>query len=65
MLSAGRSRARPELEDGNWMLELWSQNLTDRDYYQVAFDATYQPGGVNAFLGAPRTVGLTLRKRID
>lgn len=62
-------------QDERWMLEAWAQNLTDEDYYQVAFDATLQgssanpPAGlpqlpsstVNAFLGAPRTYGLTMR----
>jgi len=62
-------------DDESWMLELWAQNLTDEEYYQVAFDATLQgssanpPVGlpqlpsstVNAFLGAPRTYGLTAR----
>ena len=44
-----------------WALELWSQNLTDKDYYQVAFDAVLQTGNIDAFLGAPRTYGVTAR----
>ena len=44
-----------------WSLELWSQNLTDVHYKQVAFDATFQPNQINAFLGQPRTIGATLR----
>lgn len=62
-------------QDERWMVEAWAQNLTDEEYYQVAFDGTLQgssanpPAGlpqlpsstVNAFLGAPRTYGLTLR----
>ena len=47
--------------DGRWDVELWSQNLTDAEYYQVAFDAPLQTGTWNAFLGAPRTFGVTLR----
>ncbi len=47
--------------DGRWDVELWSQNLTDAEYYQVAFDAPLQTGTWNAFLGAPRTYGVTLR----
>jgi iron complex outermembrane recepter protein len=47
--------------DGRWDVELWSQNLTDAEYYQVAFDAPLQTGTWNAFLGAPRTYGMTLR----
>jgi outer membrane receptor protein involved in Fe transport len=49
--------------DGRWAVELWSQNLTDEDYVQVAFDAPLQSGSWNAFLGAPRTYGATFRLR--
>ena len=57
-------------EDEAWMIELWAQNLTDEEYYQVAFDGTLQGSSadlplptstVNAFLGAPRTYGVTAR----
>jgi iron complex outermembrane receptor protein len=48
-------------EDQGWTVEAWAQNLFDEDYYQVAFDALYQTGQINAFLGAPRTWGMTLR----
>lgn len=68
-------------EDDRWTFEVWGQNLTDEEYYQVvfngplqgsAFGATVQPDGsfynpagdtttYNAFLGAPRTWGATLR----
>ncbi|HRH19767.1 MAG TPA: TonB-dependent receptor [Brevundimonas sp.] len=67
--------------DDRWTLELWGQNLTDEEYYQVVFNAplqgtafqsTVQPNGTyynpaldtqtyNAFLGQPRTWGVTLR----
>ena len=47
--------------DRRWMLELWSQNLTDEEYMQVAFDAPLQTGSWNAFLAAPRTYGVTFR----
>ena len=50
---------------------MWAQNLTDAEYMQVAFDAPLQAPGTslpgdplnsyNAFLGAPRTYGLTFR----
>ncbi len=64
-------------EDERWMLELWGQNLTDEEYYQVVFNAPlqgtafnsipYDPATdtqtYNAFLGAPRTWGVTLRVR--
>jgi outer membrane receptor protein involved in Fe transport len=49
--------------DGRWDVELWAQNLTDAEYVQVAFDAPLQTGSWNAFLGAPRTYGATLRLR--
>jgi len=55
--------------DEYWALELWAQNVTDEEYYQVAFDATLQGSSagavptstVDAFLGAPRTYGVTAR----
>jgi len=48
-------------KDDRWTLEAWGQNIFDEVYYQVAFDAPFQPGSFNAFLGQPRTYGLTLR----
>jgi outer membrane receptor protein involved in Fe transport len=48
-------------QDERWTFEVWGQNLTNEDYYQVVFDATLQTGQLNAFLGAPRTVGATVR----
>ncbi len=53
-----------------WMVELWGLNLTDEEYVQVGFDAPLQNvspapnnpfNSFNAFLGAPRTYGMTLR----
>lgn len=44
-----------------WQVELWGNNLTNKTYMQVGYDAPIQTGSINAFLGAPRTVGLTLR----
>ncbi|WP_309091871.1 TonB-dependent receptor [Phenylobacterium sp.] len=55
----GRVGVGPESEA--WMLEVWAQNLTDEDYYQVVVDQPLQTGTFAAFLGAPRTVGATLR----
>ena len=49
--------------DDSWNLELWSQNITDEDYIQVGFDGPFQAGSFNAFLGRPRTYGVTLRVR--
>lgn len=55
--------------DQSWTVELWAQNLTDEEYYQVAFDVALQGSSVgptptsmiDAFLGAPRTFGATAR----
>jgi len=49
--------------DGKWALELWGQNLADKGIYQVAFDAPFQIGQTDAFLGDPRTFGLTFRTK--
>jgi outer membrane receptor protein involved in Fe transport len=48
-------------QDRRWMVELWGQNLTDETYKQVGIDAPIQSGSWNAFLGAPRTYGVTVR----
>jgi iron complex outermembrane receptor protein len=47
--------------DDTWAVEVWSANLADKLYYQVAFDAPFQYNQIDAFLGAPRTFGLTAR----
>ena len=57
--------------DGSWRFELWGKNLLDKDYIQIAFDAPIQGRGTgagstqtfNAFLGGPRTLGVTLRRQ--
>ncbi|WP_017670691.1 TonB-dependent receptor [Blastomonas sp. AAP53] len=65
--------------DQKWALELWAQNLFNEDFTQVAFNSPFQAGGggapfvdpqfpggrqiFSAFLGEPRTYGLTLRTR--
>jgi len=48
-------------EDERWSIEAWAQNLTNVDYYQVIADQPLQTGSFIGFLGAPRTVGATLR----
>ncbi|HEU4773613.1 MAG TPA: TonB-dependent receptor [Lysobacter sp.] len=50
-------------QDKRWMVEVWGQNLTNETYKQVGIDAPIQPGSWNAFLGAPRMYGMTLRVR--
>ena len=54
--------------DGKWAFEVWSQNLANKGYFQVAFDAPFQglavPGFNNqiaSFVGDPRTFGATMR----
>jgi outer membrane receptor protein involved in Fe transport len=66
--------------DDRWAIELWAQNLFKEDFLQVAFDAPIQGSGTTrgveqgfyarstqlygAFLGEPRTFGLTLRGKL-
>ena len=47
--------------DDRWSFEFWGKNIFERDYIQVAFDAPLQTGSINAFMGDPRTWGLTAR----
>ncbi|MEM9965176.1 MAG: TonB-dependent receptor [Asticcacaulis sp.] len=47
--------------DDSVAVDLWGKNLTDQDYYQVAFGAPFQSGSFNAFMGQPRTLGISLR----
>ncbi|HEX7885100.1 MAG TPA: TonB-dependent receptor [Phenylobacterium sp.] len=55
-------------DDERWTIEVWSNNLFDKDYVQVGFNGPYQVDENNdaisvydAFLGQPRTYGVTLR----
>jgi hypothetical protein len=66
--------------DGRWAIELWAQNLFNKNYMQVGFDSPLQGQGTTrgveagfypaatqlygAFLGEPRTFGLTLRAKM-
>ncbi len=51
----------------HWSLEFWARNLTDEEYGQIMFDVPLQQGTAGptqgAFLGDPRTYGVTLRAR--
>ena len=53
--------------DQRWNLALWGQNLFNQRYYQVAYNGALTTLGApglntyNAFLGLPRTFGVTLR----
>jgi outer membrane receptor protein involved in Fe transport len=66
--------------DDMWAVELWAQNLFNKNFIQVAFDAPIQGSGTTrgveqgfysratqlygAFLGEPRTFGITLRGKL-
>jgi outer membrane receptor protein involved in Fe transport len=66
--------------DEVWGVELWAQNLFNKDYMQIAFDAPLQGTGTTrgveqgfypratqlygAFLAEPRTFGVTLRGKL-
>lgn len=47
--------------DQRWEIDLWAQNLFDQDYRQVVIGSPLQTGSYSAFLGDPRTVGVSLR----
>jgi outer membrane receptor protein involved in Fe transport len=47
--------------DGKWTVEAWGANIANKGIYQVAFDAPFQFNQIDAFLGDPRTYGITLR----
>jgi iron complex outermembrane recepter protein len=59
--------------DSKWSLEFFAKNIFDKNYFQVGFDAPLQGSGnrqalvntqtFNAFLGDPRTFGITLRSK--
>ena len=45
----------------DWSVDLWARNLFDQDYYRRVLSATFQTGSYSAFLGDPRTYGITVR----
>ncbi|TMH71170.1 MAG: TonB-dependent receptor, partial [Betaproteobacteria bacterium] len=45
----------------NWSVEAWCLNCADRRYYIFTFPVPLQTGTQGAYVGAPRTFGLTLR----
>jgi outer membrane receptor protein involved in Fe transport len=66
VLVNGRVGIGPQNE--RWAFELWGNNLFNKKYLQVGFNGPYQVDENNdavsvydAFLGAPRTYGATLR----
>jgi outer membrane receptor protein involved in Fe transport len=48
-------------QDERWSVELWGRNLTDKAVQQIAFNVPLQGNARGAFLGDPRTYGITLR----
>ena len=56
--------------DDIWAAEVWANNLTGVDFYQLAIDASLQGSSagaiptstINAYLGPPRIYGFTLRR---
>ena len=44
----------------NWVVEAWCLNCADRRYYIFTFPVPLQTGTQGAYVGAPRTFGLTL-----
>lgn len=49
--------------DGAWSLQLWARNLLNEKYVLDTFNATIPGGSLNAYVGDPRTYGITLRFR--
>ncbi|WGM30163.1 TonB-dependent receptor [Brevundimonas sp. NIBR11] len=58
------ANVRFSLRDANeaWQLDLYARNVFDQDYYRRVIPATFQTGSYSAFLGDPRTYGVTLRR---
>jgi iron complex outermembrane receptor protein len=48
----------------HWSIEFWGENLTNRTYIQAYFNPALQTGSIDAFLGAPRTYGITLHGQL-
>ncbi len=65
VVANGRIAVGPK--DGRFSVEVWAENLLNTNYQQVAFNSGFQnvptnaTGVLDAFLGAPRTFGGTLR----
>ena len=49
--------------DKRWSVELWAENLLNQQYFQIKYDAPFQTGTIDGFLGQPRTYGVTLRPK--
>ncbi len=60
--SVANARFSLRHEGGDWAVDLWARNLFDKDYFRRIIPATFQAGSYSAFLGDPRTYGITLRR---
>ncbi len=49
---------------GSWAVELWGNNITDKQTRNVTFNTPLRIGSRGAFLEAPRTYGVTLRTQL-
>ena len=49
--------------DSNWQIEAFMNNVFDKDYTTAHFNTPLQGDDRNAYLGQPRTYGVTLRGR--
>lgn len=47
-------------ENEQWRVTFWGKNLTDVEYMPIMFDSVAQSGSRNAYIGDPRTYGLTI-----
>lgn len=58
------ANVRFSLRDVNetWQLDVFARNVFDTEYYRRVIPATFQSGSYSAFLGDPRTYGVTLRR---
>ena len=48
--------------ESNWELFAWCSNCSDETYRTILINTPFQPGSINAYLGAPRQYGVTFRK---
>jgi outer membrane receptor protein involved in Fe transport len=44
----------------SWSFDAWCMNCADQRYYTVTFAVPLQTGTYGAYVGAPRTFGLSL-----
>lgn len=47
-------------DNEQWRVTFWGKNLTDVEYMPIMFDSVAQAGSRNAYIGDPRTYGMTL-----